>query len=141
MKLEDQLCTLEQAKRLRELGITSEGYFLLNDKGEAFESWMLEGTEDRFYSTFTVAELGVMLPGIINKCKLTQWPISGATEETISYGMQYRFRGNDPVNYGVFPSSTIFGDTEAIVRANLLIAILEEKVLTAEECNKRLIDK
>lgn len=139
MTIEDQVCTPSQGEKLKELGIEQKSLFYWTHS----KKWgILYYTSIDFSgnptSVFNVAELGKILPGIINKCKLTQWPISGATDETISYGMQYRFRGNDPVNYGTFPSNTIFGDTEAIVRANLLIALLEEKVLTAEEVNKRL---
>lgn len=153
MKLEDQLCIAEQGMRLKELGIIQESVFYRNScYGELLMKGRLVtkyGTQYKkipvkddkaSHSAFTTAELGIMLPGIINNCRLTQWVITGKTGNTISYGMQYRFRGADPVNYGTYPNRSIFGDTEAIGRANLLIALLEEKTITPEDCNKRLLE-
>jgi hypothetical protein len=156
MKLEDQVITKDQAKKIKELGITAEAlWYWVYPKMEGMISTVVgvkpehialdilsdnEGDEfdHDMAAAYSVAELGVILPGIINKCRLTQWVITGQTDNNISYGMQYRFRGDDPVNYGVFPSRSIFGDTEAKARANLIMALLEEKILTAEEVNNRL---
>jgi hypothetical protein len=64
MKISNQVCTLEQAKRLKELGVCQESYFHYGDHMDGvFESWMHEGDEDTFYAAFTVAELGAMLKG------------------------------------------------------------------------------
>jgi len=72
MKLEDQVCSLELAKRLKELGVKQESYFYwISDEDENFV--VPTGTYDwgdwpgyeKFepkYSAFTVAELGEMLP-------------------------------------------------------------------------------
>lgn len=76
MKLENQVCTLEQAKKLKELGIVQDSLFSWR-KGEFYNTgeWIFEWyvTNDAYdfeiepsesYSAFTVAELGMMLGGI-----------------------------------------------------------------------------
>lgn len=62
MKLENQVILPSQGKRLRELGISMESYFVLDEKGTVSEYWGIEGTEADFFPAFTVAELGAMLP-------------------------------------------------------------------------------
>ena len=70
MTLEQQVCSLELAKRLKELGVQQESYFnwILN----ANDNWLVwddtmrsdyeTGREKDAISAFTVAELGEMLP-------------------------------------------------------------------------------
>lgn len=72
MKLEEQVVSLELSKRLKELGVKQESYFIwiVNDKktvvplidtvGHACAVNMESFIGD--YSAFTVAELGEMLP-------------------------------------------------------------------------------
>lgn len=118
MKIENQLCTLEQAKRLKELELYYDdpkyayierlGEFKLNEVSE-FNRWAYQYSDvslrDRnFYSAFTVAELGVMLGD------QTAMVIESVDR------------------------------TEAESRAAHLIWLLEEKHLTAEEVNQRLLN-
>lgn len=117
MKLENQVCTLEQAKRLKELGICQESYFLHGEEaGHIVESWSVEGYEDEFYSVFTVAELGVMLN---------------------TYTGNIRKSDNADYWYAYLDTYQQF-KTEAEARAALLICRLEWKAVTAEEVNKLL---
>ena len=73
MKLEHQVCTLEQAKKLKELGVDVAGDFYWaycwpNNRPSQkawrvlcepeLESW----NHDQLYSAYSAAELGVMLP-------------------------------------------------------------------------------
>lgn len=142
MKLENQVCTIEQAKKLLSLCISNDSYFVWGEKDDktpfCSEGWMFEGNETQFYPAFTVAELGVLLPAKMDDLKLTQWPIPANDNKAyISYGMQYRWKIGD-MNYGTFPIHVVFGDTEAKARAELLICLLADKKVTPEECNKRL---
>ena len=70
MRLEDQVCSLELAKRLKELGVKQEAAFHWR-YSDLLEEWSLfRPTKDvtsskPFYAAFTVAELGEMLPRTI----------------------------------------------------------------------------
>jgi hypothetical protein len=62
MKLEDQVCSLELAKRLKELGVRQESSFYWSPAG-----FLKEGISqnDKSVRAFTVAELGELLPSFI----------------------------------------------------------------------------
>lgn len=121
MKLESQVCSLELAKRLKELGVEQESYFYWADEelvvkwdeaqggGLAFEDgksvyrenyqdgWTQDYEIKEIYSAFTVAELG----SILIYCP--EWhPTDG-------------------------------GPTEADFRAKLLIEKIEQGLLTLEK--------
>lgn len=138
MKIENQVCALEQAKRLKELGVSQDSYFHYGDHLEGIaETWMHEGNEDTFYSAYTVAELGVMLPATIEGYQLRQWTIPYTIGlGNISYGMQYRLVPNKIIE--VIPQQPVYGQTEAEARAKLLIAIIEGEKAKVEEVNQRL---
>jgi len=72
MKLEDQVCSLELAKKLKELGVKQESYWswLKGDADYGDEPYLLGCTtklEEDECSAFTVAELGEKLPNKIEK--------------------------------------------------------------------------
>lgn len=118
MKLEDQICTLDQARRLHELGIKGPSLYSL---------WFPQET----FSAFTVAELGVMLsevPGhyAFTVCiEPTKW-VCRCQEKSEPPGTD-RLKWFD------------YQHTEAQARAALLIYLLENKIITAEEANQRLV--
>jgi hypothetical protein len=78
MELQKQVCSLELAKRLKELGVKQESYFcwfqnarsgnwMIGDAYDAIKNGEYKDTKDGkeeiiSYSAFTVAELGKMLP-------------------------------------------------------------------------------
>ncbi len=70
MKLENQVCTLEQAKKLKELGIVQDSLFYhIECNPNVFEIEQIDENSyknydkgDPVFSAFTVAELGEMLP-------------------------------------------------------------------------------
>lgn len=132
MKLENQVCTRQQAGKLRELGIQGHGYFLSNPKGDILEAWTVEGTEDDFIAAWTAAELGVILPK------------SPLPEGGITYSWYHRnnWRGHS-VGYEApgQPAMHIerfWFSTEAEARAELLIYLLENNYITVVEVNARL---
>lgn len=128
MKLEQQVCSLELAKRLKGLGVKQESLFWwvkVKHDGEHFVK--MEGTIayweakrlgfDDIYSAFTVAELGEMLPaGIVqtDKCKketdLKEWAL-----------------------YLAGSKHHVFSDNEADARAKMLIYLIENKLQTIKE--------
>lgn len=121
MKLEDQVCSLELAKQLKELGVKQEGlYFWFNGGGAWHIVLNKAGVEEpskSIFSAFTVAELGEMLPKMENivvmifdngRCQLClqQTPVEGKVTPIFE------------------------ADTEADARAKMLIYLIENKLIT-----------
>lgn len=148
MKLQDQVCTLEQAKQLRELGVSQDSLFSwcgdetnrLMDGGASgveYGKWVFVNTtksannqeEDHrdlvpsakpFAAAFTVAELGVMLPTLgIKRVKSNN-----------GQGQDYHWLE--------FKSQDWSDINEAQLLSKFLIYLLEEKIITPEEVNNRL---
>ncbi|PUZ25034.1 hypothetical protein DCC81_12025 [Chitinophaga parva] len=133
MKLQDQVCTLEQGKRLAELGITASPkwmYFNCHPHSGLCLSEMpnrhmailtghfpLDPSEYSLTPAFTVAELGQMLPDQIT---------------------QYIRRESNNWWVGLGPLMAA-SSSEADARAQALIYLLETNQLTADEANKRLM--
>ena len=74
MKLENQVCSLELAKKLKELGVKQDSLFKwhskLDEKGNRVHTeivYLPIKQMEQDYSAFTVAELGEMLPNSIDK--------------------------------------------------------------------------
>jgi hypothetical protein len=139
MTLLEQVCTFEQAKKLRKLGDNIDSIwswvtpYCLNldnsninhypysdgdEEEEKIAAWLLQNAESRF-PAYTVAELGELL--IANGCEKMPIPFGAdaannwrhlflATEKADKYGNKY-----------------IYYPTEAQARAALLIHILENK--------------
>lgn len=137
MKIENQCCTLEQAKKLKELGVkqdaiwfwlypakegiisTSNGlYYHLHAK-EIFSDNEGNEFDSEMSAAYTVAELGVMLPTAYDTMRVDDG-----------------WRGYDDNNKD-YPCNLIF-KTEAECRAALLIALLENEDTTPQEVNQRL---
>lgn len=136
MKLQDQVCTLKQAKRLMILGVRqdcSHAAWLRNEchDEKTFWCWPVEaqGISNKGYSApakgclegfsaFSVAELGIMLPPGVH-------PPQKSTLDLIYW---YEMIGD---RFRKF-------ETEAHARAELLIDLLERNVTTVDEVNQRL---
>jgi hypothetical protein len=125
MKLEYQVCTLEQAKKLHELGVAQNSlFYYYQDKVPSNPNMYYFGyKQDSMpfqisfsqkgklstsnihaeYSAFTVSELGVMLP-----------PANDLQVESFK--------------------------TEAECRASMLIELMQRNIITNKQCNQRLTD-
>ena len=129
MKLSEQVCTLEQAKRLKELGIEQKSICYHHFQKDYGFAGVQENKEnhtvsfgkppmitDMAYSAFTVAELGVMIPAeyFLPSNKDGAW--------WMSHGMT-------------------FEKTEAEARATMLIQLLQANKVTPAEVNQRLTQK
>lgn len=153
MKLQDQICTLEQAKKLRELGVDFYGLFvhytnkvLTEDRGvilkEKTASWaaigeIKNGGVINYYPAFTSSELGIMLPE-------TNGVMAFSTHYNDHFG-QWECELRDLVKWEGGESMPPLAheeeaDTEAEARAAMLIHVLENKLATVEEINNRLND-
>ncbi len=70
MKLEQQVCNLELAKKLKELGVKQESYFTWvhwrdDSEDDGWDVYHFDNPSHTMgvdYSAFTVAELGELLP-------------------------------------------------------------------------------
>lgn len=126
MPLQQQVCSLELAQKLKELGVKQESlfywYYVKN-----LQSWeifsihedVLRDKDD--ISAFTVAELGEMLPGPLtykgyNTCLIKSFKIDDTFVSAI-----YNLDGEHML--------WIEADTEADARAKMLIYLLENNLL------------
>lgn len=127
MKIEDQVISLELAKRLKALNLKQESLFYwCQQKDETFFLPMTEvtlaiydGKFVKLFSAFTVAELGEMLPHLIGDYVLDQIKTTDN-----QYCLLYRNRNNGR-------HITIkHANTEADARAKMLIYLIENKLIT-----------
>lgn len=141
MKLEDQVCTLEQSKKLKELGITQyslfyhidnlvkeigyEGIKLRHSINPLNKGMPVDGGVVRYYSAFTVAELGVMLPTGYDTMRIT-------SDKSLK---SFEWNGYD-LEGEVFSFEGF--DTEAQCRAAMVIYLIESNNITPFEVNNRL---
>ncbi|HYE53689.1 MAG TPA: hypothetical protein VD996_02560 [Chitinophagaceae bacterium] len=122
MNIEKQVCTLEQAKKLKELGVAQETavwywsrYYVqdIDDFVESVNLGIMDLNGD--YAAFTAAELGMMLG-------------SGQNHIQRSVDGRYRINFEDGASYW----------NEAEARASLLIYILQKEYVSVIEVNQRL---
>jgi hypothetical protein len=144
MKITQQVCTLEQAIRLKELGVEQKSQlFFVPWKASDFDGCFIGAACDKgfyhcldgmvetfdapiYYSAFSTSELGILLPTgqfLTGYILHDQW---GCGYNPIKQGLGGEF------------SHGVYGDTEAQARAAMCIYLLEKKMITPEECNKRL---
>ena len=136
MKLEQQVCSLELSKRLRELVVRQESVFYwvkhigyepyLQASKEAPSGVWVEGTE--VYSAFTVAELGEMLPlyiGNANANGLEQpYALFTSWNDTEGWSVAYCPPGGGTMAYHLQVENT-----EADARAKCLIYLIENGLI------------
>lgn len=113
MKLENQIVSLELAKKLKELGVKQESHFkwFYNPDKNWHEIGWGQLIHDYDFSAFTVAELAELLP------MLMYWGI-----ERHSNDWRAGKLGNDKEMYAS-------GDTMANTLAKMLIYLLENKLI------------
>ena len=133
MKIEQQVCSLELAKRLDELGAKAYSYFEWVKKHGCWLLWDAtqgrieqSGSECGWAPAFTVAELGEMLP----KCYITEHRLNGGWECLQNAISTVEGRGLKE-QYPTNPIS-MFATTEADARAKMLIYLLESKLISSD---------
>lgn len=129
MKLQDQVCSLEQAKKLQELGVVQDSQFYFDD-GELFWAPSVSAQpayykEYNIYAAFTTAELGVMLPPYPT-CNWETYYQQGERSDCMMCYSQLMDKA-----FAVFK-------TEAFCRAQILIYMLEKRKILVEHVNQRL---
>jgi hypothetical protein len=125
MKLEQQVCSLELARKLKKLGVEQDSIFFwckfLGSPDYDLISGENEPNEyDDLISAFTVAELGEMLPKKIRENEYLRIIKNGKNWE-VAYGF---------FDWDGFEDTCKRTDfTEADARAKMLIYLLENKLL------------
>ena len=147
MKIENQVCTLEQAKRLVRLGIaqnsiwvyifspdniisTNNGLYHYGVANEIMSDNNGSEFDSKSASAFSATELGDILPDLISTDRQYEFV---TIKEDDCWLVRY-VCGNSLLK----PLCAVGGGTEAEARANMLIYLLENNYTTAEEVNKRL---
>ena len=129
MQPEKQLTSLELSKRLKELGVKQESLFYWNTRKEkVLAGYHLPVApvdfKDKFVSAFTVAELGEMLPVRNYNGEQTEdlanWSTFKSDDKWICH-LSWRYTRTN--------AEHIEADTEADVRAKMLIYLLENKLI------------
>jgi len=118
MTLEDQVCSLELAKKLKELGVRQKSAFYWTEREIVFGGYgtrkvELERREGERVSAFTVAELGEMLP--LHKLFQKRFEKGGSIYCAIE---------DETGNY-IFEEDA---PTEADARAKILIYVIENQL-------------
>ena len=127
----------EQAKRLKELGVVQDG--LVDWTDTSMGPMLLYRTglpsSEIVYSAFTVAELGELL--IINDD--THFTIGNYNEHLGCWDQYLHMRtADEDGGFVLIPEASLEADTEAEARADMLIYLLENKIITApnvQECD------
>jgi hypothetical protein len=126
MKLENQVCSLEQAKRLKEFGIVQQSFnwWKCNDVQNVVVCTCHKPFNEKYfhfnkwYAAFSVAELGCALTRIYDEEK--------SCELLDKLFEQYNSKLSATVNPNFL--------------ADMLIISLENKLITTEEVNQRLLN-
>lgn len=155
MKLVDQVCTLEQAIKLKQLGVAQQSLWyydhyvnnglvlriedaVIRPWGDSEENYFKDGIPERMSSAFTGSELRLLLPSYFedangDKYKLHEW---FGEYGSIVMGIEFReYEGYNSryddiyrtLGENRYPKVLIAQRTEAMARANLLIHILEDQ--------------
>ena len=131
MKLQDQCCTFEQAKKLKELGVKQYSVFLWQKSFKNYEIKTSISGKPKLWTiypaAFTCAELGEICPYEM----MTYY-----SEHLGCWNWQLIILSDDLL----FEVSDSGGEykTEAEARADCLITSIEKGYITVEEVNKRL---
>jgi len=137
MKHSDQVCSLELAKKLKELGIKQESLFVWEYYDEncyaiKYFPYAVNNTMTdiiysiKFYSAFTSSELGEMLPAAIQSDDKSQshYKLDICKSHDNRWLVAYFKDFNLP------PMIALIADKEADARAKTLIYLIENNLLT-----------
>lgn len=123
MNIEDQICSPELAKKLRELKFEKESYFAYFMRVYPESGWELSvQTKNKLgLAAYSVAELGEMLPEDYISCKT-----AGTKFPDLEY-KKYWLCYFDPD--GCDSCNTQMEESEANARAKMLIYLLEHELI------------
>lgn len=149
MKLIDQVITLEQAKQLKELGVKQKSLFYhhpafdvpvfgetwTTEHGKQYKKTQVCNDKKGSASAFTVAEMGAMLPKTVKLADVQfRYGVMGDCH------VQYIIEASESNRILLHKGHQVWttGKTEAEARAEMLVYLLKNKLITVEEVNARL---
>ncbi len=153
MKIEDQVCSLKQAKKLEDLGVSDKSHFTwkVNDIQSVVTETKfcyqvithLPGLNE-YYAAFTVAELGIMLPCYNWAVPIYQGELNSNSDvfQEVQVHLSLHYPNCRIVSLGN-PEQVwkeITASTLAFAMAEMLIYLLEAGLISLEDVNKRLIE-
>lgn len=152
MKLQDQCCTIEQAKLLKSLGVTQKSLFyhhpnfdrpvfgetVITESGKQYRKIQVCNDKKASFSAFTVAELGAMLPDYYPSWRFKKNEQSGERLWIATVICSPKPPGIDDIHTA--HEFDRFAKTQAEALATLLIALLETEAIKVEEVNNRLLN-
>lgn len=148
MKLEDQVISLELAKRMKELGFKQESIFswyyidvplLYSGPEIGYFGSNLPSDASEIYAAYTVAELGEMLPeGIISIRPLTknEWDFKPEDRWLVADACPYIEREYLCMSDGFIDTSLHsenWANTEVDARAKMLIYLAEKQIINPSQ--------
>jgi len=134
MKLEKQVCSLENSKKLHELGVKQNSHFGWCVRSEpAHPPYLVDiaytpGYRYEYTPAYTVAELGEMLRLLNTDITVNQWDHGNGHVNIEGIAAQYNHDSSTIIE------SQCFG-TEADARALMLIWLIENRHVDVGELN------
>jgi hypothetical protein len=131
MKIEDQVVSLELAKELKELGIPQKSLFYITPNKEIADKERIKFLSENipfeleYYSAFTVAELGEMLPMEIKRDYYFETTRMMREKEVLKRDHWLCGYYKDHKKYFY----QVLGYSEADARAKLLLYLIENKLI------------
>jgi hypothetical protein len=129
MNLEQQVCSLYLAKRLKELGLKQESWFVWASDVEVTDSFIVLERRRCWLpnecAAFTVAELGEMLPEFFKREPEGYLDLAIRKDRRLAnawWNVSYKNIDGHPVQYSDM--------SEANARAKMLIYLLENRFVT-----------
>jgi len=142
-KIENQVCTFEQAKKFTEWGIELQSYFVWlrtkpSDKSpiyiyKIYPRWLAEQENDSMYlNAYSCAELGTMLPDSLVRKEDNFYPVARwrlfQMETSTDYRAAYFENGGWSAIYKGEQQKH-----EAHAKADLLLLLLRKKIIKPED--------
>lgn len=134
MDLEQQVCSLKPAQRLKELGVKQDSLFYWDSHAIDKSQDGYGITSDGEFSAFTVAELGEMLPSNISieeKILYLSFSKFGNSFDC-NYIYKHVISNNNMMVERYFNIISINSITEVDARAKMLIYLLENNLMKLE---------
>lgn len=141
MHIKSQCCTKDQAQTLYELGVCGETLFYHTISLDILPRSSIDFKNGHVLNAFLSGELGQILSAV--RYKAYGFPLiftSSYNDDDDSADMfgAWSCGCRNPVD---FSNPDVKSDTEAQARAELLIFLLRNKIVTAEHCNNALKQK